>query len=92
MTTRTTKFTPGPWRLDASTAGCKEILTSEDQSLAFTDGLNDDEEDEANGRLMAAGPEMYAVLQRISEHFRDTDAPLGIDARTLLARIDGEPA
>lgn len=29
--------------------------------------------------------EVYGLLQRVSEHFEDTDAPLGRDALRLLA-------
>ena len=33
--------------------------------------------------------EMYALLQRVAALFEGTDAMLGIDAASLLAKIDG---
>jgi hypothetical protein len=48
------------------------------------------EEHFANVRLIAAAPEMFAVLQRITAHFENTDAPLGLDAAALVARIVGD--
>jgi hypothetical protein len=48
------------------------------------------DEAQANARIIAAAPEMVTLLQRVVEHFRDTDAPLGLDAAALLGSIDME--
>jgi hypothetical protein len=36
---------------------------------------------------------VVALLQRVADHFEGTDAPLGIEARRLLAEVasDGAP-
>ena len=52
-----------------------------------TDG---DRDGEANARLISAAPDLYAVAERIAEHFAYTDAPLGIAARAALAKARGE--
>lgn len=48
-----------------------------------------DEVSRANAYLIAAAPTMYAVLQRVAEHFADTDAPLGAAARAALVKAEG---
>ena len=44
----------------------------------------------ANARLIAAAPDMLALLRRVAEHFTNTDAPLGRDARSIIAAAQGE--
>jgi uncharacterized membrane protein len=58
-------------------------------SLAFLpEGRRDVQE--ANAALIAAAPEMYEVLQAVAAHFANTDAPLGMKARAVLAKARGE--
>jgi hypothetical protein len=45
-----------------------------------------DAEVKANVRLIAAAPDLAAVLQKVAEHFKDTDAPLGEMAREALKK------
>lgn len=97
MTTRTA-HTPGPWRQEADNLGCKTIIgnvRSEDgeiftcTEIGYTHGLADETEDAANARLIAASPKLYDLAVAVAAHFEDTDAPLGAQARALLAEIDG---
>jgi len=34
--------------------------------------------------------DLLALIERVAEHFEDTDAPLGVDARRVLAAAKGE--
>jgi len=43
----------------------------------------------ANGRLIAAAPDGYALAVAVAARFADTDAPLGQMARDLLAKVNG---
>ena len=43
-------------------------------------------ERDANAYLLAAAKDLLEVARRIAEHFKDTDAPLGIAARAALAK------
>ena len=62
-------FTPGPWKAD-TTPGCKRISDkpwvdhqqARRREIACTSGLRNDNEDAANGHLIAAAPELYEAL------------------------------
>jgi hypothetical protein len=64
------KASPGPWKLDTKYAGCKRITAklgpqhrqAKRTELACTSGLNDEEEDTANGHAMAAVPDLVSAL------------------------------
>lgn len=69
----TAKHTPGPWTFDLETLGCRAIYTEHEFStdemrdgrsseICTTPGLANDEEDEANARLIAAAPDMLKAL------------------------------
>lgn len=45
---------------------------------------------EANRRLIGLAPEMGDFVERVAEHFADTDAPLGLEAVALLARLEDQ--
>lgn len=98
-----TKHTPGPWKAGTTAHSGATLITqiSAGTSTAgeFCSVLPNDcgpkdaaheRRHVANARLIAAAPEMADLLQRVAGLFRDTDAPLGVDARALLARIRGE--
>lgn len=36
--------------------------------------------------VIAAAPDLLAIVERVAEHFADTDAPLGKDARATIAK------
>lgn len=78
------RFTPGPWRFgenDASGYGDKKdvpfIIKSEEWVLAGIIGDVDDIDVEANARLIAAAPTLFAELENIircdvpAEGFKD---------------------
>ena len=81
-----------PWHIAYSEfMYCYEILDSSNHVIAIT--IDNEQEDKAAARLMAAAPEMYRLLQ----NFAYTEEPittrtlnLSNRARELLRRIDGE--
>ena len=83
--------TPGPWTIgeDEGTSKAHEILGKRGQCIGWT--ASNESYEEGNTRLIAAAPEMLALL---------TDWPINMPAeawnrwhterRALLARIAGE--
>jgi hypothetical protein len=41
-------------------------------------------------RLIAAAPEMFAMLQKVAAHFQDTNAPLGEQVLAVIAKAEGD--
>ena len=97
------KFTPGPWtpgwdvgrhrRLDC--IACVEHHIFDAVDIYAPQAPTTLAEHEANVRLIAATPEMYDLLARLRENTSAADVDAAFDqlqgdARTLLARIDGE--
>jgi hypothetical protein len=65
-------FTPGPWRAvqDAAHEGNKRIYARPYEAVAKVYALEpkrDDAKAEANARLIAAAPELYEALERVSQ-------------------------
>ena len=69
------EHTPGPWVVHEKNYGCKEIGTFVDTSggqcrkfcsHAQTDGLNNEAEDLANAKLIAAAPALLEAAKGIS--------------------------
>lgn len=60
MTVKSEKFTPGPWRVDHDMDGDFVIGSDAKPIIAITN--LDHEDDEANGRLIAAAPQLYEAL------------------------------
>ena len=58
-----TKFTPGPWTAETTTDSGSWISGSSGEWVAFSCG-NTDERAKANTHLIAAAPDMYAVLEQ----------------------------
>lgn len=89
MNNTTTKHTPGPWQPSKSRTNPYAVHAPGGQtrrssiaSVTLYDDCHD--EAEANARLIAAAPAMLEVLQRVADHFEDTDAPLGILAHAAI--------
>lgn len=62
----TMKHTPGPWEIGEYPHVVEDGLGEEVALLSFRKGDEDDNpERDANGKLIAAAPEMYAALKRI---------------------------
>lgn len=98
--------TPGPWHLSddvisGEVIGCRNILDSIGGGIACTDGLEDDDEDMANARLIAAAPAMLEAnkvslmaLCMLLEHVRNANAVKDIEFaieanRAAIARATG---
>ena len=88
------QHTPGPWTTDGV------LIKSPSGLIAHVYPDNGD----ANARLIAAAPELLAVLRRVQPHLegqRDRYAKIGLDAafedyenliqatRAVIARLDG---
>lgn len=94
----TTNHTPGPWTIERDPEGmiilgpiahAPGVIASE--YVARPHGINGRKE--ANARLIAAAPEMKALLEVCLRRFERE--PVGVTAhihsiRALLARIEGE--
>jgi hypothetical protein len=92
-----TKHTPGPWVLkratvpvddgiDVAIIGDGEIIAEVFARASATKWPPV----EANASLISAAPEMFDLLQRVADYFADTDAPIGIEARRILGKVDGQ--
>ena len=90
------KFTQGNWVYDEFSAIVKTVSNnSRPICIVIEDGEDDySEEDDTNGRLIAAAPEMYETLQSLvgvlSVHSYSQEEAVKICQ--LLARIDGKEA
>lgn len=66
--------TLGPWKVRSNGSGCRLIVGGKSgthrqaqyREVAFTVGLSDDKEDQANARVLAAAPEMLSALKEVS--------------------------
>jgi hypothetical protein len=75
----TSKHTPGPWTLDVEAGtvqGCREIV-GQDGGIASTHGLDDDEEDLANARILAAALDMLEAGSDVIVRAITGEAPSG---------------
>ncbi len=95
----TTKYTPGPWTVEADmrTEECRATraelsylagwnITSQSEEIVGCEGIIPGPTSEANARLIAAAPEAADVIRDMlagKAGARDR-------ARALLAKIDGE--
>lgn len=89
-----TKFTPGPWQW----VGIGDEIYVETEHTKYIASLKkygylSEETQEANAHLIAAAPDMYAVLELLieTEHQRHGYHPAWLDnARAALAKARGE--
>jgi hypothetical protein len=81
--TKTPTFTPGPWMFegDEVTATDGDVLVAD---LSLFSSVAADEW-QANGRLIAAAPDLYAALKLYVDHYGD---PLKV-ARAALDKAEG---
>lgn len=62
------KHTPGPWHISSEGIGCRHVRSVPvGTSICWTDGLSQDNEDDANANLIAAAPDLLEALERILE-------------------------
>jgi hypothetical protein len=86
--------TPGPWQIEDCTPGEStglrfEVGTKDSVIARTTDGWK---EANANARLIAAAPEAYDLLCKISNSDLgdiETAIQITLDAREVLAKVDG---
>jgi hypothetical protein len=80
--------TPGPWRVDSDSGNDAEaeVIVAADRTICWTaDTFSDEEgavitdEDRANGRLIAAAPELLAVVRMAIDYANDTKEIFGIN-------------
>lgn len=94
---RSNPHTPGPWRrtgrgniIEAQVNGIWAPVASYGAHVQALLGDGGEAEADANGRLIEAAPEMYALLERMRDGLTgDCYAAVG-EVPELLARIDGE--
>ena len=83
------KFTQGPWRLDAF-RDFASIMAGQEEICYIDDDLTC-ENVSANARLIASAPEMYALLGRVEDYFKNRHLyGYGVEASVsaeLLAKI-----
>lgn len=79
------KRTEGPWRLSHEADGTY-IRSASGGLIARMESGSQPMRD-ANGVVIAAAPDLLAVVERCAAHFEGTDAPLGIAARAALSRV-----
>ena len=92
------KFTPGPWLLEGKTIYAlefqkyyrgEEVWTNRFDCWVQGPNTTPQEELEANARLIAKAPQMYATLKEIRQFF-ELDGDLVEHIDKLLKEIDGE--
>ena len=95
------RHTPGPWAIDWNVSRL-DIFSADAATLVATIRRSTlsagiDDVAKANARLIAAAPNLLAVLQEIEEsadYWSEYDVPLGIveRIRAAIALATGEPA
>jgi hypothetical protein len=87
-------WTPGPWLYQGfteagDTSGWYVVVAP--HRVISVEG-RDEEEADANARLIAAAPEMAEALEQVVDYFAADTEPhwLGETARALLSRIRGD--
>ena len=78
-------FTPGPWVMVQERDYLNIQETETNLIVAQFCSVS-----EANARLIALAPEMYELLVRISQGNGYDSLSLAMDARELLAKVEGE--
>lgn len=85
-----TNFTPGPWKVETKCA-CLGVFDSKGHGVANIVYGRPDDELNANARLIAAAPEMYAMLKEFEDIFTESGKTgFAAHIKLLLMRIDGE--
>ena len=86
------KFTTGPWKIDKYNA----LVDSKGVRITFsncniTTAFYDDDEYEANSKLMVTAPEMYKLLEEImKDEFDGGSLHRANTIKKLLAKARGE--
>jgi gamma-glutamyl:cysteine ligase YbdK (ATP-grasp superfamily) len=75
-------YTPGPWRFEAGTKTIRSVPAN--YWIATVDSWDGSVNNQADGVLMAAAPDMAAVLRDIAALLRD----LGTDGKLALRNAE----
>ncbi len=97
----TTTHTPGPWGLMEHQDGFLTLTPPDGRCAYFGMLPNEDDEDRANGRLIAAAPDLLAALELLGANILALPTPLfeqisehikpGVAAsRAAISRAKGE--
>lgn len=87
-----TKFTKGEWRRSISANGCNHVKCDGRRNGGYIIASTCGSDEAANAHLIAAAPEMYDLLERLTDHNnckKDIIHLLG-EADNLLAKARGE--
>ena len=90
------KFTPGDWEWSQAEHGDVEVRSVDGDFIAIVVLDGDTETRDANANLIAAAPDLYAVLDALTASVRVTrgvpsfDVVLLNQARAALAKARGE--
>jgi len=86
-----TKHTPGPWRLLKREGSFPPVVQRGLEGGFSVAGSNPDTED-ADARLIAAAPELLAVLRQVADYWAGGDVPEDIDdaMRAAIAKAEGQ--
>lgn len=79
------RLSPSPWSVARQYETCADVEDSDGLEVAEVTTVNGS----ANARLVAAAPEMYALLTFFAAGFIDADGSKSVEASRLLSRIDG---
>lgn len=81
--------TKGPWFAKSTATGFRiAALSIGGDNVAFTATGTDEQESEANARLIAAAPELLAAL-KLALHDVPSEAPHRAVAESAIARAEG---
>lgn len=91
--------TPGPWHVDESSAGALEIISDFGDIAMVRGARNPDDETMPNARVLAAAPDMKALLRLALQYLEHPDVqaiPFALNAgvvadrvKALLAEVEG---
>jgi hypothetical protein len=85
--------TPGPWAVNPVAAHVDAFAGGEPLAVCamlWPTELRSEAETEANARLIASSPDLLFLARKVAEHFENTDAPLGILARAVIEKVEGQ--
>lgn len=89
--------TPGPWKTGLVEEDANVVYSESDRAIAYCDGDDDSETDDANARLIAAAPELLEALKRAERLIKEAlpkfnwgASALDANAISLLNDVPGE--
>ncbi|MEE8607180.1 MAG: hypothetical protein V3S55_06235 [Nitrospiraceae bacterium] len=87
------EHTPGPWTYEHDTcAQCRKEGVAEYIIHGPPGAYHGQFSRESDARLIASAPELLGLVEATATHFAGTDAPLGNQAREIIAKAKGAAA